>query len=356
MFPGLAVARLLAERMPATRITFLGSGKRFEWREVSAAGFEYLAVPCQPLRRQPHRAVLSIVENLAGQMVAGRFLEEEAVSAVVGLGGYVSVPAARAAARRRLPLMLLEQNVVPGKATRWLARSATCVCTAFEQTRSQLTSRCNVQLTGNPVRAGFQPSTPAETAARRQLLILGGSNGAQSLNQEVPRALYSIKPRLADWQLVHQSGENDLQSTRKLYAKLGLEAIVVPFVTDMPAVLSTAGLCVGRAGGTTLAELAAAAVPALLLPYPHATADHQRANADVFHSAGAAVMVDSQQMAGRLDNHLATLLDELLADSDRRAQMSSAMGRLARPDAAHDVADLLVDLATGVPYPLPAAA
>ena len=346
----------MAERMPSTRITFLGSGKRFEWREVSDAGFEYLALPCRPLSRQPHRAVLSIVENLAGQLVAGRFLDEEAVSAVVGLGGYVSVPTARAAARRRRPLMLLEQNVVPGKATRWLARSAACVCTAFEQTRSRLKSRCNVQYTGNPVRAGFCPATPAETAARRQLLVLGGSSGARSLNQEVPRALYKIRPRLAGWQIVHQSGENDLQSTRKLYEKFGLEAAVVPFVTDMPGLLSTAGLCVGRAGGTTLAELAAAALPAVLLPYPHAAADHQRANADLFHSAGAAVTVDSRQMAGRLDNHLAGLLDELLADSGRRARMSSAMGRSARPDAASDVADMVVDLATGVPYPLPTAA
>ena len=126
-------------------------------------------------------------------------------------------------------------------------------------------------------------------------------------------------------------------------------------MTSLAHTLQNIRPVVGRAGGTTLAELAASAVPALLLPYPHASDDHQRANAAVFSSAGAAVVLDSRQMAGRLDTHLAGLLDELLTDAPRRAAMSSAMGRLARPDAARDVADLVVDLATGVPYPLPAA-
>ncbi len=356
LFPGLAVARQIADRIPSARITFVGSGKQFEWRQVSAAGFEYLALPCRPLPRQACRVVRFMIENLAAYLAAGRFLDEESVAAVVGLGGYVSVPTARAAARRRLPLVLLEQNVMPGRATRWLARSAACVCTAFEQTRSRLASRCVVQTTGNPIRAGFGRNGPAETTTQRRLLILGGTNGAQSLNQEVPRAVYKVRSRLAGWQIVHQSGQADVQSTQKLYDQFGLEASVVPFVTNMPGMLSATGLCVCRAGGTTLAELAAAALPAVLLPYPHATDDHQRANADLFSAAGGAVTLDSREMGGQLDNHLSDLLDSLLGDSLRRARMSAAMGRLARPNAARDVADIVIDLATSVPYPLPTAA
>ena len=355
LFPGLAVARKLVDLVPTARVTFAGSGKRFEWRQVSAAGFEYLALPCRPMSGRPHRAVLSLIENLAGQIAAGRFIEEEAVTAVVALGGYVSVPAARAAARRRLPLILLEQNARPGRATRWLARWADCVCLAFDRTEPRVAAR-RLLATGNPVRQGFAQDTPRATAARRRLLVLGGTNGARELNQEVPRAFYNIGRQLAGWRIVHQSGEAELLPTRQLYAKLGMTAEVVPFVADMQGALGETGLCVCRAGGTTLAELAAAAVPALLIPYPHATDDHQQANADRFSSSGAAVTLDSRETSGRLDNHLTAALGELVADGCRRAAMSAAMARLARPHAARDVAELVIDLAAGVPHPLPAAA
>jgi UDP-N-acetylglucosamine--N-acetylmuramyl-(pentapeptide) pyrophosphoryl-undecaprenol N-acetylglucosamine transferase len=260
----------------------------------------------------------------------------------VGLGGYASVPMAWAASRRGVPLVLLEQNAVPGRATRWLARRATVVCLAMAQAQSKLSCRCPVQVTGNPIRAGFHrdPCRQVAASAGRRLVVLGGSGGAESLNQNVPLALAKVRRLLAGWQIVHQSGEAGVRATAQLYGGLGLPATVRGFVADMPRLLAGAELAVCRAGGTTLAELAAAGVPAVLVPYPHAADDHQRHNAKAF-SAGA-VTVDSRRLPGPLHGHLAAVLWDLLGEPGRLKRMSAAMYRLARPRAAGDVAELIL--------------
>jgi len=352
LFPGLAVAERIVADEPSTRITFVGSGKRFEREHVTAAHFDYLATPCRPRPKRPRDTLPFLVENLAGYLVAARFLREEQAAAVVGLGGYASVPLARAATRYGIPLVLLEQNALPGRATRWLARWATSVCLAMEEARAGLKCRCPVRVTGTPIRTGFTqtPVAPADTipldpdTSNTQLLVLGGSSGARSLNENVPRALYKIRSRLAGWRLVHQSGPAGLEATQRLYRKLGLEADVVSFIADMPKVLRQTGLVVCRAGGTTLAELAALGVPALLLPYPHATDDHQRRNADLLTTSGGSITLDERELAGRFDDHLAGAISGLLADPLGRARMSAAMRRLARPNAATDVAHLIRSL------------
>ena len=155
MFPGLAVAEQLAAMIPLVRITFFGGGKPFERHWVTRAGFDYFAVAARPLPRSGREAVSFVVENLAGYLAAKRFLRETDVAAVIGLGGYASVPMAQAAARRRVPLVLLEQNAVPGRATRWSARRASLVCTSFKETMAGC--RCSVRVTGNPIRSGSIP-------------------------------------------------------------------------------------------------------------------------------------------------------------------------------------------------------
>jgi len=374
LFPGLAVAERLAEQLPQVRITFAGSGKAFEQRQVAEAGFEYLALPCRPMPQRAREAFSFLVENFVGYLAARRFLVETDVAAVVGLGGYASVPMGRAAARRGVPLVLLEQNAVPGRATRWLARRAALVCLAMPSAAGALRCRCPVQVTGNPIRGGFS----AAAAAARQLLVLGGSGGARSLNESVPRALYRLREQLADWRIIHQAGDSGPASTRDLYRKLALEATVLDFIPDMPVVLSASALAICRAGGTTLAELAVAGVPAVLLPYPHAADDHQRRNAEWFAAAGGAVVLDerglpgrgtvpipvsgegdspifaptlrvaarkSGQSPGRLDHRLAEAISPLLVDPGRRAAMSAAMRSVSRPEAATHVAALVLSIA-----------
>ena len=300
LFPGLAVAAQLASRLRGVRITFAGAGKAPERKLVAAEGHDYVVLPSRPLPSRASEAISFVVENVAGYFAASRFLDDEHVTAVVGLGGHASVPMGRAAARRRLPLVLLEQNAVPGKATRWLSRFANLICTSFEQSEQHLQSRCPIRLTGNPIRLdGLEISLLAKTALNPRLIILGGSGGARSLNENVPRALYKIRDALHGWEIMHQTGEADVESTRELYRKFALEAQVEAFWNDMPELLAGSSFAICRAGGTMLAELATTATPAVLLPYPHATADHQRKNAEVFAAAGAAQLIDEREVSGR---------------------------------------------------------
>ncbi len=372
LFPGLAVAARLMGDAPPPRITFVGGDRPFERRHVAAAGFEYVALPCHPLPRRLRDLLPFLTDNVHGYREAAQLLDAERVSAVVGLGGYASVPMARAAIRRGVPLVLLEQNAVPGRATRWLAPSAKLVCTAFEQAGQYFGSRCPVRVTGNPLRPDFahalrgpkngngsiagngsaNGSPQRERADGRGgargpkvLLVLGGSAGARSLNENVPPALQKVGAALAGWKIAHQSGTADLQATRQRYRELGLQATVVPFIANMPQVLARVDLVVCRAGGTTLAELAATGVPAVLVPYPEAANDHQRSNADVFAQRGACLKLDQRELPGPLDDHLAGAIALLVGNPVRRAGMAEAMRRLALPDATWDVATMVRQLA-----------
>jgi UDP-N-acetylglucosamine--N-acetylmuramyl-(pentapeptide) pyrophosphoryl-undecaprenol N-acetylglucosamine transferase len=352
LFPGLAVAAELAALACPPQITFAGSGKSFEKRLVSEAGFEYLPLRCSPLLRGMRGMWRFVGENMAGYREAGRFLRGRAISVVVGLGGYASVPFCRAALANGVPLALLEQNAVPGKATRWLAPHADLICTALTESRKHFRSVGPVRVTGNPIRAGFRRQVKPLDAHRLQrsgwrhrLLVLGGSGGARSLNEHVPKALYKLRTQLNGWQIVHQTGAENVTTTQALYRKLTLTALVVPFVQNMPQVLRRTDIAVCRAGGSTLAELAATGVPAVLVPYPHAADNHQRRNAEVFAAAGAARIVEEHNVALRLDDALAAALSDLLSNAPTRRAMSSAMLQLARPDAAWQVAMMIYDLA-----------
>lgn len=343
LFPGLAVADALRSADPDVRLTFAGTGSEFERDHVARIGAEYLQLACRPLPRGPWQAVRFVTDQMAGYRAALRYLRSEQVSAVVGLGGYASVPMARAAAARDLPLVLIEQNAQPGRANLWLARSASLICTAFASTRPLLAAHCPVRVTGTPVRASAVIRA-SRFSRPRQLLILGGSQGARTLNQQAPRALYRIRSQLTGWQIVHQSGPRELEATRELYRKLACPATVLPFLDDLPSRLAQTDLAIARAGGGTIAELAAAGVPAVLLPYPHAADDHQRKNADALAAAGAARVIDAREVAGRLDYRLADELNSILADPRQIDAMAAAMQACGRPDAAWTVATMLRDL------------
>lgn len=390
LFPGIAVAESLAEELPGLRITFAGSAREFEREQVQQAGFDYLAVPGRPLPRRVSGIVPFLAEYWSGTRIARQFLLEQRVSAVVGLGGYASVSMGRAAAKLALPLVLMEQNVVPGRATRWLSRWATFLCAAMDETGGSWRPRCPVLVTGNPIRAAFtrrvrhrsdplaaggeaagrarrkaatlgellyyapEGQRPAERTARvqpaaepratQQLLVLGGSGGARSLNEKVPRALARIRWALEGWRIVHQAGETHAQQTRQLYKMLKLDATVATFLPDMPSVLAQTDLAICRSGGTTLAELAAMAVPAVLIPYPHAAEDHQRKNAERYVASGGCLVLDERDEPGELIDRLADTLSYLVLNQYRYQAMSRAIGQLARPEAASEVAIFLAQL------------
>jgi UDP-N-acetylglucosamine--N-acetylmuramyl-(pentapeptide) pyrophosphoryl-undecaprenol N-acetylglucosamine transferase len=351
--PGLAVAAHVKERFPVAKITFVGSGKPLERHPVRAAGFHYVTVPSQPVPRNVFLAMRFVTYNVAGYWASRWFLKEHRVSLVVGLGGYASAATVRAAVSRGVPTVLLEQNAVPSQATKWLARSADMVCAGFDDARAHFSPDTPLIVTGNPARPAFErmyrergaanAGSNASTAAERslRLVVIGGAGGARSLNEFMPRALLKLGSRLNGWQVVHQTGEGQLQPTIERYRDAGVEALVVSFIDEMAPVLFNSDLVVCRAGGTTLAELALAGVPAVLVPYARDAEAYQLANAEVVAAAGAAVVIDESSLEEPLDEALVDQLAPLVADDACRRSMASSMRALARPDAAALVTDTI---------------
>jgi UDP-N-acetylglucosamine--N-acetylmuramyl-(pentapeptide) pyrophosphoryl-undecaprenol N-acetylglucosamine transferase len=361
LFPGLAVASRLSAWMPDAEITFVGSGKDQEVRLVQTAGHRYVSIPTHALPAGMRDAVRFVSRNFTGYLAARRLLREVAPSVVIGLGGYASGAVVQAAIAQRAPAILLEQNVLPGRANRWFAPSASLLCAAFDQVRRHLRTRATVMVTGNPVRPEFDAlfhRAIGEQVERddrpRRLVVLGGSSGARSLNREVPRALHKVRGRLANWTIVHQAGFQLRDETELLYGKLGIPAEVVGFINDVPALFSETDLVIGRAGGTSLAELAMAGIPAVLIPYPHAAHDHQLLNARAFARFRACRVVDERDATGALAERLSDAVGDLLSDDDVRARMGGQMRRLARPNAAIDVARAVCSISGVDPHRLAA--
>ena len=340
LMPGLAVAEALHAERPTVRITFAGNAGAWERRRIAAAGYDCLPLCSRPSPRRLRDVVPSFTDNLAGHLSARRFLDDYPATAVVGLGDVSSLPMARAALARRVPLILLEQNVVPGLATRRLARSADSVCVGLAPVRAKLRCRCSVPVTGTPI---FCSRRDPGSERSRRLVVLGGSGNNTMLNQTLPRSLYKMRRLLHGWQIVHQAGAAELQATRALYQKLGLPAVVADSFTNQPDMLAGSDLAVCGAGGTVLAELSAAGVPAVLVPSFQAESKFQRANAALFAKAGGVLLFDPPPNAERPDEELAKLLASVLTDPARVATMATVMRRFARPRAAADVADLILE-------------
>ena len=351
LHPGLAVAAHLAERVPDAVLTFVGGTRSADRHVIRAAGFRHAKLPSQPAPQSALHAVRFVTDNVAGYWAARWFFKEKKVSAVVGLGGAASAPAVRAAISRGIPVVLLEQNLVPGRVTRWLARSARAVCAGFEETRNYFPSAVRLSVTGNPTRASFEQlycriNKHEQRGPGKRLVILGGSGRCGSINQHMPRALGRLRDQLSGWQIVHQSGDGQLQETERRYHEAGVDALVVAFVDEMAPLLLASDLVVCRAGATTLAELALAGVPAILVPAPTAM-DYQWPNAEVYASAGAATVIDETDIPGPLEAALVDHLKPLLADGANRTKMSANMRRLGRPDAAANVCNVVYDALFG---------
>jgi UDP-N-acetylglucosamine--N-acetylmuramyl-(pentapeptide) pyrophosphoryl-undecaprenol N-acetylglucosamine transferase len=350
LYPGLAVAAQLAARVPHAMITFVGGGRSGDRHVIRAAGFRHAKLPSRPAPESALNAVRFVTDNVAGYLAARWYLKEKHVTAVVGLGGAASAPTVRAAISRGLPVVLLEQNVVPGRATRWLARSARSVCAGFDQTRAYFPSAVPLTITGNPARATFQQlhrkNTHQWRGGRKRLVILGGSGRISSINEHMPRALSRLRQQLSGWQIVHQAGDGHLQETERRYHDVCVNAMVFAFVDEMAPLIFGSDLVFCRGGATTLAELALAGAPAVVAPSPGAM-DYQWPNAEVYASAGAATLVDETEDTAPFDDAIVDQLKSLLIDDARRERMAANMRRLARPDAAANVCDVIYDAIFG---------
>ena len=345
LYPGIAVAREIVRRVPDARVSFAGTTQGLEARVVPREGFELDTIRSAGLKGKSLGSRVRGLGLLAPSALdAWRLLTRRRPDVVIGVGGYSAGPIVLLAALRGLPTVVLEQNAVPGLTNRLLARWVRAAAVAYEQTLPFFHGKGFVS--GNPVRPEFfdVPASPADRGSRpgERVLILGGSQGAHAINVAVVAAAPELARTRPGLELVHQTGEADLVPVRDAYRAAGVAARTEPFLDAVAREMSEADLVVGRAGATTLAELAAAGRPAVLVPFPAAADDHQRRNAAVLAARGAAEVVDQTDLSGP---RLASVVGRLLADRDRLAQMSRAMRSLARPDAAARIVERVLTLA-----------
>jgi UDP-N-acetylglucosamine--N-acetylmuramyl-(pentapeptide) pyrophosphoryl-undecaprenol N-acetylglucosamine transferase len=342
VFPALAVAEILRAR--GAEVFWIGTRNGIESRLVPEHGFAIEWLSVGGVRGKGLRTLLAAPLRILGALrEAGGILRRRAPSAVLGMGGFVSGPGGLMAHLQRRPLLIQEQNSVPGMTNQWLSRVADRVFEAFP---NSFPATRRAIATGNPVRAEIAalPAPRTRLDGRQppaRLLIVGGSLGAKALNETVPRAL-ALLPKAARPLVRHQAGASTLQLARAAYAQAEVEAEVLPFISDMAGAYSWADLVVCRSGALTVSEIAAAGLPAIFVPYPHAVDDHQVGNAQWLCNAGAARLLLQREMTA---SGLSTLLDDLLCDPAKRLQMAEAARAKALPDAAQRIADACMELA-----------
>ena len=339
IFPGLAVADCL--RAQGVPVVWLGAAGGMETKVVPAHRIELHTVTVGGLRGKGLKTRLLAPLMLLRALIASlAVLRQVKPRSVLSMGGYVAGPGGLAAWLLRRPLLVHEQNRVAGFTNRKLAGFAKRVLAGFADALPQ------AEWVGNPVRAAIAAlPEPAQRMATRndkpRLLVLGGSLGARALNLAVPQALAQLTPEQRP-NVLHQSGNRGLDEAREAYAKAGVEAQVVPFIDDMAASYGWADLAVCRAGALTLAELTAAGLGAVLVPFPHAVDDHQTRNAEVLVAVGAAVVIQERDLDVQ---NLAQRLESLLGNRAKLLAMAEAARTLAKPDAADVIARACLEVA-----------
>jgi UDP-N-acetylglucosamine--N-acetylmuramyl-(pentapeptide) pyrophosphoryl-undecaprenol N-acetylglucosamine transferase len=347
VIPALAIARELRDGH-AAEVRFVGTARGLETRLVPQAGFHLDLVRSGQLKNVSMATRLHTAIDLPlGVMECVRLLRDFRPHVVVGVGGYASGPAMLAAILLHLPTLAFEPNAVPGLANRLVGRWVSAAAVNFLQTQRYFR---NARVTGIPVRADFFTIAPKSVAAQLRLLVFGGSQGARVLNVAMPKIARRLLDQFTDLDILHQAGERHVHSTTEAYAHAGLvvepyarRIRVQPYLDQMPREFAAADLLLCRSGASTMAELGAAGRASLLVPFALAADDHQCRNAEVFLQAGAARMLTEAELAD--PERLLNELSRLLADPKVLRTMGERARTLARPDAARQIASMVVDLA-----------
>ena len=344
IFPALAVAEELRRRATsgpgmgrAPEIMFLGTDRGLEDRVIPAAGFALRKVAAAGLKGI---GGLSRIRNLLvlprGALETASLLREFQPDVVAGLGGYLAGPAMLLAALKDIPTLLMEPNAIPGFTNRVLAPVVRIAAVGFEETADFYGAKARV--TGHPIRKAFHGVPAKEHIAPFTVMILGGSQGSKAINECVAASLPLLEKGGLDLTIIHQTGERDYNVLRQVYQERGLPAEVHAFIENVPDALARADLVISRAGANAVAELAAAAKAAILIPFPGAADQHQLANARALERVEAARVIEQRELT---PERLVREIRELLSDPAELAKMERSAKTLARPDAAARIADLI---------------
>ncbi len=342
VIPALAIAHELRALYPC-EVMFIGTSRGIENRLVPAAGFQLRLVEVGALKKvslaQRMRTLLALP---AAIFRSSEILRDFRPDVVIGVGGYASGPAMLAAALSSVPTLAFEPNLVPGLANRIMAPIVSAAAVHFEET-CRYFYRCRV--TGVPVRRAFFNLPPRTDASPPTLLVFGGSQGAHAINEIVMNSLTALIEQVPGIHLIHQTGERDYNDAQAAYLRSGARAEVFPFIENMPEMFARADLLLCRSGASTVAEVTAAGKPAIFVPFPHTTDDHQLRNAQALERAGAAVVIAEKDLSSE---RLVGTVRELLCDRARLARMAAESRKLSHPDAARQIA-LMAGRLAGMP-------
>ncbi|MGW8194081.1 MAG: undecaprenyldiphospho-muramoylpentapeptide beta-N-acetylglucosaminyltransferase [Desulforhopalus sp.] len=338
LFPAVATAQHFRQRFPETEVLFVGTKRKVDTGSLARYGFRSESIMSYGLKGKNLLELLKAVAVIPlsyGQAL--RVIKKFNPDILLGVGGYVTGPVVVAGKTCRVPVLIHEQNSVPGLANRKLGKIADRICLSLPGSGAHFPQH-KVTYTGNPVRTAILELSRRSTGVkqtRKTMLVLGGSQGARAVNTLISEALSICdKDKLAALRVIHQTGEADAVRIREAYERIGVEAVVQPFFENMEEVYGQADLLVSRAGATTLSEIAVLGKPAILVPYPYAADNHQEKNGEYYVAGGGAVQFRENELTPEL---LAKTVYQLLEDEERLAAMSRAMRRLAFPDAAERI-------------------
>ncbi|HKP86117.1 MAG TPA: undecaprenyldiphospho-muramoylpentapeptide beta-N-acetylglucosaminyltransferase [Blastocatellia bacterium] len=342
IYPGVAIAREFKTRDPGTEILFVGTRRGLESKIVPREGFDLELIEIGALKGvSVFERTKSLAQLPASFVQARRILKRFKPNVVIGVGGYSSGPTLLVAALARIPTMIVEPNAMPGFTNRALARFVKAAALTFEDAQKYFGGRGVV--TGNPVRGDFALLKKKARGDRLNVLIFGGSQGAHAINItmiEAARLLASTGDRLA---ITHQTGERDFETVERGYREAGFEsAEVKPFIHDMARHFENADVLICRSGATTAAEVAAAGKAAIFIPFPFATDDHQRKNAEAFERVGAGRMILQKDLT---PERIAEELTRLIANPNEIDRMEEASRKLGRADSTERTVDLATKIA-----------
>ncbi len=338
LFPAVATAQEFQKQMPDTEVLFVGTKRKVDTKSLGAYGFASENILSYGLKGKNILELLKAiavlpVSYLQAMLIIRRFKPD----IIFGVGGYVTGPVVTAGKNLGIPVVLHEQNSVPGLANRKLGRMANRVCLSLPGSGTEF-PQDKILYTGNPVRSKILElagKPDSRKNGKRTLLILGGSQGAQAVNGLITEALGSFTDaQLQKIRVIHQTGDRDEDQVRKAYQQRGVDAEVARFFMQMHEVYEHADLVVSRAGATTLSEIAVLGKPAILIPYPYAADNHQEKNGQYYVSGGGAVQFIQKDLTAELLG--ATILG-LINDEGKMDDMGAAMKRLAFPDAAERI-------------------
>ena len=338
IIPGIALANEIRAQKPGVAIVFVGTAQGLESKIVTAAGYPLELVDASGfVGKTLTNQIQSLARLPKGFFEARALLKKHRARAVVGVGGYVTVPVLLAARSLGIPTLIHESNARPGVANRFLNRFATRTAVGLAAANRHL--RKAGVVTGTPVRREFFEIPPLDPeASTRRLLVFGGSQGSRIINRAVARAAVLLEK--SGLEVIHQTGDKDLTGTRQRYTRMPANWKLEPFLPKLWEQMAAADLVLSRAGAMTVSELAAAGRPSILVPFGAAAAGHQLENARALSKAGAAVVIDEKDLDAE---SLAGTVVELLRDRARLTAMGQKARSLARPNAAADLAKLLFE-------------